>query len=48
MKDEHVRDGQVKDAAQDVTQDVTEDVLSATEDRLSSVSGGTHARLALW
>ena len=47
MKDGHLRDEPVKDAAQDVTQDVTEDVLSATEDRLSSVSGGTHAALAL-
>ena len=26
MKDEHVRDEPVKDAAQDVTQDVTQDV----------------------
>ena len=51
MKDEHVRDEHVKDAAQDVaedvTQDVAEDVLGATEDGLSSVSDGTHARPAL-
>ena len=36
MKDEHVRDKHVKDAAQDVTQDVThdvaEDVSGAAED----------------
>jgi len=36
MKDEHVKDGHVKDAAQDmagdVTQDVAEDVLGAAED----------------
>ena len=48
MKDEHVRDEPVKDAAQDVTQDATQDVaegvLGAAEDGLSSVSG---ARLAL-
>ena len=40
MKDEHVRDEHVKDAAQDVaedvTQDVAEDVLGAAEDGLSS------------
>ena len=51
MKDEHVRDEPAKDAAQDVaedvTQDVTEDVLGAAEGGLSSVSGGTHAMLAL-
>ena len=42
MKDEHVRDERVKDAAkdlaEDVTQDVAEDVLGAAEDGLSSVS----------
>ena len=51
----HVRDGHVKDAAQDVAEDVTqdvaedvaEDVSGAAEGRLSSVSDGTHARLAL-
>jgi len=52
VRDEHVRDEHVTDAAQDlaedVTQDVAEDVLGAAEDGLSSVSGGTHARLALW
>ena len=32
MKDEHVRDEPVKDAAQDVTQDVAEDVSGAAED----------------
>ena len=51
MKDEHLRDEHVKDAAQDVaedmTQDVAGDVLGAAEDGLSSVSGGTHARFAL-
>ena len=51
MKNEHVRDGHVKDAAQDaggdVTQDVAEGVLGASEGGLSSVSGGTHAKLAL-
>ena len=44
MKDEHVRDEHVKDAAQDVAEDVTqdlaEDVLGAAEDGSSSVSGG--------
>jgi len=44
VKDEHVRDEHVKDAAQDVaedvTQDVAEDVLGAAEDGSSSVSGG--------
>ena len=44
MKDEHVRDEHVKDAAQDVaenvTQDVAQDVLGAAEDGSSSVSGG--------
>ena len=48
MKNEHVRDEHVKDAAQDVaegvTQDVAEDVLGAAKGGLSSVSG---ARLAL-
>ena len=43
MKDEHVRDEHVKDAAQDVAEDVTqdaaEDVLGAAEDGSSSVSG---------
>ena len=51
MKDGHVRDGHVKDAAQDkaedVTQDTAEGVLGAAEDRLSPVSCGTHATLAL-
>jgi len=51
VKDEHLRDEHVKDAAQDlakdVTQDAVEDVLGAAEDGLSSVSGGTHARFAL-
>ena len=51
MKDEHLRGGHVKDAAQDlaedVRQDLAKDVLGATEDGLLSVSGGTHARLAL-
>ena len=51
MKDEHLRDEHVKDAAQDeaegVTQDVAEDVLGAAEDGLSSVSDGTHVRPAL-
>ena len=51
MKDEHVRDEPVKNAAQDVTkdmtQDVAEDMSGAAEDGLSSVSGGTHARPAL-
>ena len=37
----------VQDMAEDVTQDVAEDVLGAAEDGLSSVSGGTHAKLAL-
>ena len=45
MKDEHVRDGHVKDTAQDVAEDVTqdlaEDVLGAAEDGSSSVSGRT-------
>ena len=36
MKDEHVNDEHVKDAAQDVA----EDVLGAAEDGPSSVSGG--------
>ena len=44
MKDEHVRDGHVKDAAQGVAENVTrdgaEDVLGAAEDGSSSVSGG--------
>ena len=44
MKDEHVRDGHVKDAAQDVAEDVTqevaEDVLGAAEGGLSYVSDG--------
>ena len=44
MKDEHERDGHVKDAAQDVAEDVTQDVaegvLGAAEDGLSSVRGG--------
>ena len=44
MKNEHVRDGHVKDAAQDVGGGVTQDVA---EDGLSSVSGGTHATLPL-
>ena len=51
MKDEHLRDEHVKDAAQDaaedLTQDVAEDVLGAAEDGLLSGSGGTHARPAL-
>jgi len=51
VKDKHVRDEHVKDAAQDVAEDVTQDVakglLGAAEDGLSSVSGGTHATLAL-
>jgi len=51
VKDKHVRDGHVKDAAQDVAEDVTQDVaegvLGAAEDGLSSVSGGTHATLVL-
>jgi len=46
-----VRDGHVKEAAQgvaeDVTQDAAEDVLVAAEVGLPSVSGGTHATLAL-
>ena len=41
MKDEHARDGPVKDAAQDVaedvTQDVAEDVLGAAEDGSAKV-----------
>ena len=44
MKNEHMRDEHVIDAAQDVvedvTQDVAEDVLGAAEDGSSSVSGG--------
>jgi len=44
VKDEHVRYGHVKDAAQDeaedVTQDLAEDALGAAEDGSSSVSGG--------
>ena len=44
MKDEHVRDEHVKDAAQDVAEnvmkDAAEDVLEAAEDGSSSVSGG--------
>ena len=32
MKDEHVRDGQVKDAAQDVAEDVTQDVAEDVPD----------------
>ena len=51
MKDEHVRDERVKDAAQDLVEDMTqkvaEDVLGAAEDGLSFVSDGTHARTAL-
>ena len=46
MGDEHLKNA-AQDAAKDVTQDVAEDVLGAAEDGLSSVSGGTHARLAL-
>ena len=51
MKYGHVRDGHVKDAAQDVggdvTQDVAEDVLGAAENGSSSVSGLNHATLTL-
>jgi len=36
-----------QEVAKDVTQDVAEDVLGAAEDGWSSVSGGSHARLAL-
>ena len=32
MKDEHVRDKHVEDAAQDVAEDVTQDVAAAAED----------------
>ena len=46
-KDGHVRDGPVKDAAQDVaedmTQDVAEDILGAAEDESAHPEGlGTH------
>jgi len=46
VRDEHVKDA-AQDVAEDVTQNVAEDVLGAAEDGLSSVSGGTHAGLAL-
>ena len=46
MRDEHLKNA-AQDVAKDVTQDVAEDVLGAAEGGLSSVSGGTHARLAL-
>ena len=46
MRDEHVKDA-AQDLAEAVTQDAAEDVLGAAEDGFSSVSGGTHARLAL-
>jgi len=46
VRDEHLKDA-AQDLAEDVTQDVAEGVLGAAEDGLSSVSGGTHARLSL-
>ena len=46
MRDEYVKDA-AQDVAEDSTQDVAEDVLGAAKGGLSSVSGGTHARLAL-
>ena len=46
MRNEHVKD-LAQDVVEDVTQDVAEDVLAAAEDGSSSVSGGTHATLAL-
>jgi len=46
VRDEHVKDAE-QDMAEDMTQDAAEGVLGAAEDGLSSVSGGTHATLAL-
>ena len=39
MRDGHVKDA-AQDVAEDVTQDVAEDVLGSAEDGSSSVSGG--------